>query len=67
MKRRFEFHKRSQLFIRVYNESLSVVAMLHPQRTVLTSLVGVLLNNFYARGGRTMDRVGNDFTHPFGI
>ena len=25
--RRFEFHKRSQLFIRVHNESLSVAAM----------------------------------------
>jgi hypothetical protein len=25
--RRFEFHKRSQLFIRVHNETLSVVAM----------------------------------------
>jgi hypothetical protein len=25
--RRFQFHKRSQYFIRVYNETLSVVAM----------------------------------------
>ena len=28
-------------------------------------MVGVLLNKFYAMGGRSMDGVGNDFTHPF--
>lgn len=28
-------------------------------------MVGVLLNNFYAMGGRSMDGVGNDFIHPF--
>jgi hypothetical protein len=28
-------------------------------------MVGVLLNKFYAMGGRAMDGVGNDFTHPF--
>jgi hypothetical protein len=28
-------------------------------------MVGVLLSKFYAMGGRSMDGVGNDFTHPF--
>jgi hypothetical protein len=28
-------------------------------------MVGVFLNNFYAMGGRSMDGIGNDFTHPF--
>ena len=28
-------------------------------------MVGVLLGNFYVMGGRSMDGVGNDFTHPF--
>ena len=28
-------------------------------------MVGVLLNNFYAMGERSMDGVENDFTHPF--
>jgi hypothetical protein len=32
--RRFQFHKRSQLFIRVHNETLSVAAMRLQRRIV---------------------------------
>ena len=50
MNRRFEFQKRSQLFIRVHDESLSVVAMLHPQHTVLTSLTRFAIKAHLIRG-----------------
>ena len=60
---RFEFHKRSQLFIRVHNETLPVAAMrvCNPDRSPVSILSETLTERVIKRNGN--DNANEEVKH----